>query len=97
MERLSAQFESSRMTRGASLTPEDERIVTTLAKFASAAWQLWTARPPKPRSGNWKRSPWSSRRYMNIGVGQMIALEKEVERLRKENVRLKTHVNCAHL
>jgi hypothetical protein len=34
---------------------------------------------------------------MNIGVGQMIALEKEVERLRKENVRLKTHVNCAHL
>lgn len=71
---------------------EDERIVTTLAQFAAAAWQLWTARTAAE----------SARRELedkvvelenlhDIVVGRelkMMALEKEVKRLQPETKRL---------
>ena len=71
---------------------EDERIVTTLAKFACAAWQLWTARTASEAAKQELEGKVVELESLHdIIVGRelkMMALEKEVEELRRENVRL---------
>jgi GAF domain-containing protein len=73
---------------------EDERMVTTLAKFASAAWQLWKARTGSESAQRELEDKVVELEALHdIVVGRelkMMALEKEVERLRTENLRLET-------
>ena len=73
---------------------EDERIVTTLAKFASAAWQLWTARTAaEAAKQELEENVMELESLHDIIVGRelkMMALEKEVERLRTANLPLNT-------
>ncbi|HKN88373.1 MAG TPA: GAF domain-containing protein [Nitrospiraceae bacterium] len=67
---------------------EDERIVTTLAQFAAAAWQLWSARTAAEcAQRELEDKVMELETFHDIVVGRelkMMALEKEVERLRTE-------------
>jgi predicted nucleic acid-binding Zn-ribbon protein len=69
-------------------------MVTTLAKFASAAWQLWKTRTDAESAQRELEDKVVELEALHdIVVGRelkMMALEKEVERLRTENLRLKT-------
>jgi transcriptional regulator with GAF, ATPase, and Fis domain len=70
---------------------EDERIVTTLAKFASAAWQLWTARTASEvAQRQLEDKVVELETFQDVVVGRelkMMGLEKEVERLRNPGPR----------
>jgi transcriptional regulator with GAF, ATPase, and Fis domain len=72
---------------------EDERIVTTLAKFASAAWQLWsTYTASEAAKVKLEDHVMELETLHDIVVERelkMMGLEKEVEQLRTENMRLK--------
>jgi transcriptional regulator with GAF, ATPase, and Fis domain len=72
---------------------EDERIVTTLAKFASAAWQLWSTHTASEAAKvKLEDHVMELETLHDIVVERelkMMGLEKEVEQLRTENMRLK--------
>lgn len=74
---------------------EDERIVTTLARFASAAWQLWSAHiASEAAKVELEDKIVELETLHDIVVGRelkMMELEKNVERLQTENIRLMTH------
>lgn len=74
---------------------EDERIVMTLAKFASAAWQMWTARNASEAARRELEDKIMELENLHdIVVGRelkMMALKSDVERLQTENLRLKTN------
>ena len=67
---------------------EDERMVTTLAKFASAAWQLWSARmAAESAKAALEEKVADLESLHDIIVGRelkMIQLEKEMATLRLE-------------
>lgn len=69
---------------------EDERLVTTLAQFAAAAWQLWAARTASESAQReLEEKVMELEAFHDVVVGRelkMIELEKEVERLRTEKV-----------
>jgi len=74
---------------------EDERIVMTLAKFASAAWQMWTARNASEAARRELEDKIMELENLHdIVVGRelkMMALKSDVERLQTENSGLKTN------
>jgi len=74
---------------------EDERIVMTLAKFASAAWQMWTARNASEAARlELEDKIMELENLHDIVVGRelkMMALKSDVERLQTENSRLTTN------
>lgn len=73
---------------------EDERIVTTLTKFASAAWQLWSARTAAETANvDLQEKVADLEKLHDIVVGRelkMMELKKELEGARTELTRLKT-------